>query len=240
MIIGGVLQKAAHELKQTLTPFVAETLGVAPNAVTLEQGHFIGDGAPVMSLAEAARAYMARHGALRAFKRYDPPPGMQWDEQAYRGDAYAAYAFAADVAEVEVDMETYEISVLKVTNVSDVGRAIHPILAEGQIEGGTLQGVGYATIEEVVMKNGRMVNDRLTNYLIPTSVDAPEIEAVLVESEYPYGPFGAKGIGELPMDGAAPAVASAIYNATGVMVTELPITPERLQQAIENANLVQG
>jgi len=130
-------------------------------------------------------------------------------------------------------METCEISVLKVTNASDVGRAIHPIMAEGQIEGGTLQAVGYATIEEVVLQNGRMVNDRLTNYLIPTSVDAPEIETILVESEYPYGPFGAKGIGELPMDGAAPAVASAIYNARGVMVTELPVTPERLQRAME-------
>jgi CO/xanthine dehydrogenase Mo-binding subunit len=230
MIIGGVLQKAAAELQQTLTQFVAESLGLT--ASVLDNRNFICDGAPVMSLAEAARAYIERHGPLRVFKRYDPPPGIQWDDATYHGDAYAAYAFAADVAQVEVDMETYEISVLKITNVSDVGRAIHPILAEGQIEGGTLQGVGYATIEGVVMKNGRMVNDRLTNYLIPTSVDAPEIETILVESEYPFGPFGAKGIGELPMDGAAPAIASAIYNATGVMVTELPITPERLQHVM--------
>jgi CO/xanthine dehydrogenase Mo-binding subunit len=233
MIIGGVLQRAARELKDMLSKFVAETSGVAAVNVTLQNGRFIGDSGPVLSLADAARAYIERHGALRVFKRYDPPPGMQWDEKTYRGDAYAAYAFAADVAEVEVDMETYEISVLKVTNVSDVGRAIHPVLAEGQIEGGTLQAVGYATIEEVVMQNGRMVNDRLTNYLIPTSVDAPEIETILVESEYPHGPFGAKGIGELPMDGGAPAIASAIYNATGRLVTELPITPERLQRMVE-------
>lgn len=233
MIIGGVLQRAARELKSMLSEFVAQTSGVAATNVTLQNGEFICDITPVLSLADAARAYIERHGALRVFQRYDPPPGMQWDEKTYRGDAYAAYAFAADVAEVEVDLETFEISVLKVTNVSDVGRAIHPILAEGQIEGGTLQGVGYATIEDVVMANGRMVNDRLTNYLIPTSVDAPEMEAILVESEYPYGPFGAKGIGELPMDGAAPAVAAAIYHATGVMITELPITPERLQQIID-------
>lgn len=233
MIIGGVLQRAAREVKRLLSEFVAETRDVAATTVTLHNGAFTCDGVPMMSWTEAARAYIERHGALRVFKRYEPPPGVQWDEKSYRGDAYAAYAFAADVAEVEVDMETFEIAVLKVTNVSDVGRAIHPLLAEGQIEGGTVQGVGYATMEDVVMENGRMVNDRLTNYLIPTSVDAPEIEVALIESEYPYGPFGAKGIGELPMDGAAPAIASAIFQATGWLVTELPITPERLQRMME-------
>jgi CO/xanthine dehydrogenase Mo-binding subunit len=234
MIIGGVLQRAAGELKHTLGQFVADSFGLNGVAMKFENGRFICDDLPVMSLVDAARAYLERRGPLRVFERYDPPPEMQWDELSYRGHAYAAYAFAADVAEVEVDMETYEITVRKMTTVADVGRAIHPILAEGQIEGGTVQGIGYATIEEVAMKNGRMMNDRLTNYLIPTSVDAPEIETILIESEYPYGPFGAKGIGELPMDGAAPAVASAIYHATGITVTELPVTPERLQQAAES------
>jgi CO/xanthine dehydrogenase Mo-binding subunit len=232
MVIGGILQRAAGEIKQALAQFVGETTNVAADGLTIDGNTFMHDGAPVTSWADAAGAYLAQRGPLRAIKRYEPPPGTPWDEKSYRGDAYAAYAFAADVAEVEVDMETYEISVHKITSVADVGRAIHPVMAEGQIEGGTVQAMGYATMEDVVMKNGRMVNDRLTNYLIPTSVDAPEIETVLIESEYPYGPFGAKGIGELPMDGGAPAIASAIYNATGVMATELPITPERLWQLI--------
>lgn len=235
MIMGRVVQQAARELKDTLTKFVAGQLGVATSGVETNEGAFIVDGAPVMLWAEAARTYLELHGPLKISKRYESPPEIHWDDASYRGDAYPAYAFAADVAEVEVDMETCEISVLRITNASDVGRAIHPILAQGQIEGGTVQALGYATIEEVVMQSGRVVNNRLTNYLIPTSLDAPEIETFLVESEYPHGPFGAKGIGELPMDGAAPAIASAIWNATGVMVTELPITADRLLEAIEPA-----
>jgi CO/xanthine dehydrogenase Mo-binding subunit len=234
MIIGGVLQHCASELKHRLAAAAAEAIGVSLNSVKIEHGEILCIDAPVMTFAEAVSTSIERYGPLRVFKRYDPPPGMRWDEHEYHGDAYAAYAFAADVAEVEVDVETLEINVLNLTSVADVGRAIHPILAEGQIEGGTLQGVGYAVMEEVVMRRGQMVNNRLTNYLIPTSVDAPEIKTILVESEYPYGPYGAKGIGELPMDGAAPAIASAIYQATGIVVTELPITPERLQQAVES------
>jgi CO/xanthine dehydrogenase Mo-binding subunit len=232
--MGSVVQQAARELKETLTTFVAGQFGVAAGPVGVSDDSFIVDGVPVMSWAEAAKSYIDQRGELRVFKLYESPPSIQWDDATYRGDAYPAFAFAADVAEVEVDLETFEISILKITNASDVGRAIHPILAQGQIEGGTVQAVGYATIEEVVVQDGRMVNDRLTNYLIPTSVDAPDIETFLIEAPYPNGPFGAKGIGELPMDGAAPAIASAVRQATGIMVTELPVTPERLQQAVES------
>lgn len=231
MIIGGVLQRCASELKHKLTVTAAEAIGVSVETIKIEHDHILCIDAPVMTLADAVNTHVERYGPLRVFQRYDPPPGMHWDEHQYRGDAYAAYAFGADVAEVEVDLETFEVKVLRVTSVADVGRAIHPILAEGQIEGGTLQAVGYAVMEEVVMQQGRMINNRLTNYLIPTAVDAPEINAILVESPYPFGPFGAKGIGELPMDGGAPAIASAISQATGLRITELPITPERLHQA---------
>jgi len=88
--------------------------------------------------------------------------------------------------------------------------------------------------EELVWERGRVVNDRLTNYIIPTSLDAPEMETIIVEKEYPHGPFGAKGVGELPMDGAAPAIAAAVFNATGAFMRDIPITPERLMTAIEN------
>ena len=132
-----------------------------------------------------------------------------------------------------MDLDTFEVAVLKITTAQDIGRAIHPLLAAGQIEGGTLQAVGYGLLEEVVWDKGRIVNNRLTDYIIPTSLDAPEMETIIVEKPYPHGPFGAKGVGELPIDGGAPAIAAAIFNATGAFVSELPITPERLLTAME-------
>jgi CO/xanthine dehydrogenase Mo-binding subunit len=233
MIVGRVLQLAAREVKEKLQRFVAERYG-APEVKLLE-GEFIAAGRRLAGLGEMAREYIAQHGGLRAYARYANPPGIEWDEEAYAGDAYPVYSWGADVAEVEVDLDTYEVTVLKITTAQDLGRAIHPILAAGQIEGGTLQAVGYGLLEELVWERGRIVNNRLTNYLIPTSLDAPEMETIIVEKEYPHGPFGAKGVGELPMDGAAPAIAAAVFNATGVLVTKIPITPERLFAALEKA-----
>jgi len=232
MIVGKVLQLATRELKQTLTRFVAERYGIAE--ARLAGDAFIGEGdAPVITLAGAASAYIEQNGPLRSFKRYEREPGARWDDDTYTGDAYPVYSWAADVAEVEVDMDTYEITVLKITTAHDIGRSIHPIMVQGQIEGGTLQALGYGLCEEIVMKDGRVVNNRLTDYIIPTAVDAPEMETIIIENEYPYGPFGAKGAGELPMDGGAPAIVSAIYNATGALLTELPATPERLQRVLD-------
>jgi len=235
MVVGRVVQLAAREVKEKLTRFVAERYG-APEA-KLIAGHFTADGKRLASLREIALDYIAQHGDLRAYARYAHPPGIEWDEETYSGDAYPVYSWGAEVAEVEVDLDTYEVSVLKITTAQDIGRAIHPLLAAGQIEGGTLQAVGYGLLEELVWDKGRIVNDRLTNYIIPTSLDAPEMETIIVEKEYPHGPFGAKGVGELPMDGAAPAIAAAVFNATGAFVTEIPITPERLQAAIEKRAL---
>src|SRR6185295_5511654 len=133
-------------------------------------------------------------------------------------------------------MDTYEVTCTRITTAQDIGKAIHPMLAEGQIEGGTLQAVGYGLLEDVVWDKGRIVNNRLTNYIIPTALDAPDMETIIVEKAYPHGPFGAKGVGELPMDGGAPAIAAAVYNATGAFVSEIPITPERLQAAMEKIN----
>ncbi|MGH9842182.1 MAG: molybdopterin cofactor-binding domain-containing protein, partial [Blastocatellia bacterium] len=172
------------------------------------------------------------HGELRAYARYAHPPGVEWNDDSYSGDAYPVFSWGAEVAEVEVDPDTYEVTVTRITTAQDIGRAIHPMLAEGQIEGGTLQAVGYGVLEELVWDRGRIVNNQLTNYIIPTSLDAPEIETIIIEKEYPHGPFGAKGVGELPMDGAAPAIAAAVYNATNALITEIPITPERMFAAI--------
>ena len=233
MIVGRVLQLAASELKAKLSKFVCERHRVAN--VTVEHGVFVVEGLKLIRFDEAASAYHSERGPLRADVRYAPPPGVVWDDDTYSGDAYPAFSWGAEVVEVEVDLDTCETRVLKITTAQDIGRAIHPILAEGQIEGGTLQAVGYGLFEDVIWEDGRIVNNRMTNYIIPTSLDAPEIETILIEKEYPHGPFGAKGVGELPMDGTAPAIAAAIFNATGAFVSEIPVTPERLMEALEGA-----
>jgi CO/xanthine dehydrogenase Mo-binding subunit len=166
-----------------------------------------------------------RLGALRVEKQHVPPEWLTWDEERYRGDAYATYAWACDVAEVELNRDTYEVRPLRITAVQDIGKAIHPALAKGQVEGGTGQGAGFALIEQVVMKNGAMANAQLTNYTIPTTLDTPDMDVVLVENPFPEGPFGAKGLGELPIDGPAPAIVNAI-RSIGVDVREVPATPE--------------
>src|SRR5262245_46097912 len=231
MIVGRVVQLASAEVRQKLLNFVAERHG-APE-VELVKGTFVAGGTDLETFPEIAREYIAQHGTLRAFVRYSHPPGIEWDDETYTGDAYPVYSWGADVAEVEVDLDTCEVSVLKLTTAHDLGRAIHPVLAQGQIEGGALQAVGYGLLEELVWERGRILNNRLTNYIIPTSLDAPEIESIIVENAYAYGPFGAKGIGELPIDGPAPAIAAAIFSATGVCVNEIPITPERLMAVMD-------
>ena len=124
-------------------------------------------------------------------------------------------------------------SAVRLTAVQEFGRPIHPALARGQIEGGTVQGLGYALLERVVMSNGAMANSQLTNYTIPTTLDTPEIDVVMLTNPYPGGPFGAKGLGELPMDGPAPALLNAVAAATGADPCVIPLTPERLMALLE-------
>jgi len=168
---------------------------------------------------------------LRLEKSYIQPDSIHWDETTYRGDAYPVYAWACTIADVDVDMTTGEVRVTDLVTAVDCGKALHPVMAEGQIEGGCLQAVGWATIEEIKMKDGGYQNDRLATYLIPTALDAPRIRTILVENPYSRGPFGAKGIGELPMDGPAPAIIAAIHDATGVWLDEIPATPEKVLAA---------
>ncbi len=172
------------------------------------------------------------HGATRIDEHFEPYPGVEFDDTTYRGDAYPAFGWASAIAEVDVDLDTGEVAVRSVVAADDVGRVIHPVLAEGQVEGGTLQAVGYATIEEIKLHDGRYLNDRLATYLIPTALDAPRIETILVEAPFGGVPHGAKGIGELPMDVGAPAVVAAIHDATGVWIHDLPASPERILAAI--------
>jgi CO/xanthine dehydrogenase Mo-binding subunit len=185
--------------------------------------------------AEVYQDDAARHGPTRIDQRFEPYPGIEFDDKTYRGDAYPAFGWAACVVMLDVDLDTGEVAVREVVAVDDVGRVLHPILCEGQVEGGTLQAIGYATIEEIKLDDGRYLNDRLATYLIPTALDAPAMTTILVEAPFSGAPHGAKGVGELPMDVGAPAVVAAIHDAVGVWITELPATPERILAALEAA-----
>ncbi len=171
--------------------------------------------------------YYKKHGSFTVTSQYEPPPGLQWSDDTYAGDAYGSYAWGCNIVEVEVDPVTFEVTPTHVTAVAEIGKAIHPMMAVGQIEGGTAQGVGYALTEEVVMRDGRMANAQLTNYIIPTPLDAAAMDVGIIERPYAHGPFGAKGVGEMPIDGPAPAVVNALRSC-GFDVRSIPATPERL------------
>ncbi|MEP6782773.1 MAG: xanthine dehydrogenase family protein molybdopterin-binding subunit [Acidobacteriota bacterium] len=174
--------------------------------------------------------YFKKYGSFTITEEYEPPPGLLWDDEKYAGDAYGSYAWGCNVVEVEVDPYTFEAIPINVTAVAEIGKAIHPMMAIGQIEGGTAQGIGYALTEEVVMKDGRMANAQLTNYIIPTPMDASPIDVGIIERPYQHGPFGAKGVGEMPIDGPAPAVINALRHC-GFDIRAIPATPERIMTA---------
>ena len=151
---------------------------------------------------------------------------MYWDDEKYRGEAYPAFGWAVYVAEVTVDTTTYSVRVDDFVALQEVGRVLHPVLAGGQIEGGVAQAIGYALYEKVLWDKSRMMNNQMTNYIMPTSEDLPPIRVYFEEIPYAYGPYGAKGIGELPMDGPAPAILNAIVAATGQEFCSIPLLPE--------------
>ncbi len=231
MVVGKALQDAVRVMKRKLEAFAGEKW--LAREVEIRASKLWVNEREVASFAALAQMYFAEHGAGKELHGYKLPDEIQWDDNTYTGDAYPVFGWAADVAKVEVDMDTFEVKVLECVSAVDCGKALNPVLLEGQIEGGTLQALGHATIEEVVMHNGKVVNNRMTNCIIPTSLDTPELRVLLIENPYPYGPHGAKGIGELPMDGGAAAVAAAVWNATGIFPNEVPMTPERLQAASE-------
>jgi CO/xanthine dehydrogenase Mo-binding subunit len=165
---------------------------------------------------------------------YERPPGIAWDDVAYRGDAYGTYAWAAYVAEVEVDLRTYDVRVLDIVAVQEIGKVLNELLARGQVQGGVAQAIGWALLEECRWKDGAMANAQLTNYIIPTSDDLPPIRVAFLENPYAFGAQGAKGLGELPMDGPAPAVLNAVAAATGADPCVIPLTPERLMELMQD------
>jgi len=176
----------------------------------------------------ACECYRQAKGEVLSTCRYEAPPGIKWDDQKYHGEAYPAFAWAVYVAQVAVDTVTYSAEVEEFWAVQEVGRVLHPVLAAGQIEGGIAQGVGYALYEKVVWQDGSMANNQMTNYIMPTAEDVPPIHVFFEEIPFRHGAFGAKGIGELPHDGPAPAILNAIRDATGVAFNSIPLLPEDL------------
>ena len=174
----------------------------------------------------AAVRYGEEFGELHECVRYQSPADIFWDDATYSGEAYPAYAWAVYVAEVAVDTRTYTATVTSFHALQEVGRVLHPALARGQIEGGVAQGIGYALYEKCVYADGLLRNNQMTNYIMPTSADLPPIHVHFAEVPCIHGPGGAKGIGELPMDGPAPAILNAIEHALGVSFTAIPLLPE--------------
>jgi CO/xanthine dehydrogenase Mo-binding subunit len=211
MVVGKLVHSAALGLKQTL---IASGLLAEPYTTQEVQ--------------RAVADYIGKHGKLCSMSRYEAPPNIYWDDQKYRGEAYAAYAWAVYVAEVTVDTVTYSATVDDFVALQEVGRVINPTLAIGQIEGGVAQGIGYALYEKVVWNRGLMMNNQMTNYIMPTSQDLPPIRVFFEEVPFEHGAFGAKGIGELPMDGPAPAILNAIAHATGHDFNAIPLLPEEI------------
>ena len=180
-----------------------------------------------------AVALCVKHQVGLAAHGWAVPPETSFDLATGQGEPYICYSFSANVVEAEVDTETGETRVTRVVSGHDCGRVVNPTAGEGQIEGGVVQGLGYALTEEHLLQDGRIVNDQFSTYIIPTPMDVPEIKSIIVEHAYPWGPYGAKGLGETPIIAVAPAVTAAIAHATGVRLFEIPATPERLWAALK-------
>lgn len=215
MVVGNLVRSAALGIRQTL---------IASGS--------LGSSYSPQEFRSACRTHIAAHGELRSFAHYEAPEGVFWDDQKYRGEAYASFAWAIYIAEVAVDLSTYSATVQDFVALQEVGRVLHPVLAKGQIAGGVAQGIGFALYEKVVWQNGRMQNGQMTNYIMPTSADLPSIRVFFEEMGNVHGAYGAKGIGELPMDGPAPAIANAIEDALGTRFDSVPLMPEDIFEAV--------
>jgi CO/xanthine dehydrogenase Mo-binding subunit len=215
MVVGKLVQSAAMGIKQTLIA-----------------GGMLGESYSAQEFRAACKRQVAVHGRFRSWARYEAPSDVFWDDEKYRGEAYAAFAWAVYVAEVTVDLTTYGVTVDDFVALQEVGKVLHPVLARGQIAGGVAQGIGYALYEKVIWQNGRMQNGQMTNYIMPTSADLPPIRVHFEELGNVHGAFGAKGIGELPMDGPAPAIVNAVEDALKVGFNAIPLMPEDIFAAL--------
>jgi len=238
-IAGKAAILAAREAKRQILETASELLHAPVDRLELREGHvyLIHDPDRKVSLSKVVRARHFRDGGQVVIANgwYDPPNEML--NRNFHGNISATYGFGAQAAEVEVDTETGQVRVLKIVAAHDVGRAINPMYVEGQIAGGIHMGLGYALTEELQVQEGRVRNPVFLDYRLPTALDMPEIEIHIVETNDPEGPFGAKGVGEMGVTPTAAAIANAVYDAVGVRITSLPITPEKVLRALLEAKV---
>ncbi|HPI97924.1 MAG TPA: molybdopterin-dependent oxidoreductase, partial [Synergistales bacterium] len=230
MYVGKFVVEASRKMLNKLMKFASRISRVEVRQLKLKDGWVFCNDRKLYSFHEIGNRYLREAGPLWGEATYYPLPGDNWNEETFSGKAYRSYSWGADVTEVEVDMDTYEIRPLKLTSLAEIGRVINVTSATGQVEGGSLQGLGYAYLEDLEFHEGIYTSGHLSHYHIPTSCDTPDFDVILKENPYEDGPFGAKGLGELPMDGSAPSLVSAVENATGLSITRIPLLPENLHR----------
>lgn len=231
-ISGNAAVLAAREAKKVAQEEARIMLDCPGAAVDFKAGSVLIDGKPTATTIRDVIGNCRRKGKLTLGHGWFNPDTTALDLKTGQGSPFATYAFAAQVAEVEVDTETGKVEVLRVVAAHDVGKAINPQMVEGQIQGGCVMGVGYALLEEVNTAKGRIQNQNFADYLLPTAMDVPEIYPVIIEDKEPSGPFGAKGVGEPALIPTAAAIANAVHDAIGVRINSLPITPEKVIAAL--------
>ena len=230
---GKAVLLAAQKLKERLAGTAAELLSCPVIEILFEDDCVLSSKSPDrrMTIAELV-ATCRRKGVSLREEAWNRVGDTSWDRQKGRGSPWVSYSFGVHVAEVEVDSETGKVNVLNYVAAHDSGSVIAPEQFKSQIYGGVVQGLGYALIEELLMDEGRITNGSFLDYYIPTAADAPRITPILVEAPDDYGPFGAKGIGEPPIEPVAAAIGNAIYDAVGFPIREFPYTSERVWRAI--------
>lgn len=226
MVVGSLLVDAAAALIDEVQNRLQEVTGLK---FDYRLGHFQ-SADQFFTFKEAAKMCTG----FKIEKQYTHPPFIKFDEQQWKGDAYPVYSWAAAVAEVEVDPVTFEIKVPRFYTTHEIGKAINYDQAVAQIEGGSLQGIGYAIYEKIGLKNGKFDVTGFSDYIIPTPTETPDFQVRILENPYPFGPFGAKGLGELPLVGAAPAVVSALWMIFGKEIGEIPVLPEKLIELVKH------
>ena len=231
----GVLAAAEDAFTQ-LAKVASDMLESNPEEIVCRRGRFFvtGPSEKNVSFQEVAdQAAIMRGGAPVIGTGIYTPPTVLPDPKTKYGNISPVYPFACQIAEVEIDPDTGQVTVLSFTAAHDVGRAINPLATEGQIQGGVAQGLGWTLMENMVTENGKLVNPDFLDYVIPTARDIPKINPILVEPVDPNGPYGAKGIGEPALNPSMSAITNAIYDATGIRIRELPVFPEEIVEELK-------
>ena len=233
-VTGNAIIKAAEQAREILFEAAAPMLNVKPEQLEARDRKIQVLGFPQQykTIGEVAHHSEIVIGRPAIGSGSYNPPTVEMDPETGQGKPFSTYVYATQIADVEVDDETGEVEVLRIVAAHDCGTPINPMLVEGQIQGGISMGVGFALQEEILFKDGKQVNPNLTNYIMPTSLDMPELEVEMVDNYDPTGPFGAKGAGEPTAVPTAAAMMNAIYDAVGVRITSLPATSEKVLSAI--------